>query len=109
MQEQRPGSWGIVLRAKSPTQTLCSGGEEAFNHQGSADAEVARVVDVQHADGRPANRRAPNEPGAPPVKVLRPVILTWVEEWHQVAGHEITTRDVRPLGSVAPQAAQASI
>jgi hypothetical protein len=56
-----------------------------------------RQIDGKHIAGDPTNRRAPNQLGFLPLKMIRPPIPAWMKQPNDFLGFGIEPSDIRPF------------
>lgn len=82
---------------------------DAFEDERLSHGDGVGVVDREHLDRRPADRRPTEQGGAISCEMVRPPIGAGVEEPDDLARERVDARDVRALAIVAGEASQAQI
>lgn len=102
--------FAIALRSvEQPFSESRSRGGSAFLRQGGTNGDGVLVIDVEHGDGRAANRGFPEQPESLPLEMLGPHVSARVEKACELPGFRIETGDVRAFAEIAREAGPGEI
>ena len=76
-------------------------------HECFPDREEVRIVDRKHLNRDPAGGCSTGEFGLPPLEMLTPLVLPWMEQPDKFPGGGISSCNIRAFVPVAVKAGQA--
>jgi hypothetical protein len=80
-----------------------------FFYECGPHREKVRSIDGEHVNPYSADCGSAGEFGSCPFEMLRPAVVSWMEEPNEVAGSLISSSDVRTFAPVAMEASQGEI